>query len=166
MAKTRNIWLFVATIMLLVSALGFTLSVKTSKVNAETEQLWTAGENWDTTTDGEYKVAAGNSLSTLTYNGEMGKVTSVKFDFTYTNVTTAGDHYIGVSVNGWYHKLFLNAAHETALPYMAIYAPGANDPTFTRIDNRIEREKMPIGEKNTFELKWGNGSIDFYINGE
>ena len=166
MIKTKNIWLFIATIMFVVCVLGFTFSVTTPEVNAETGETWTASENWDTTTEGEYKLSASNSLSQLTYNGTMGKVSSVKFDFTYTNVTTAGDHWVGVSVNGWWHQLFLNASHETALPYMAIYAPGANSPTFTRIDNRIEREKIPIGEKNTFELKWGNGSIDFYINGE
>ena len=165
MAKTRNIWLFVATIMLLVSALGFTLSVKTSKVNAETEQLWTASENWDTTTDGEYKVAAGNSLSTLTYNGTMGKVSSVKFDFTYTTNTLAGDHWVGVCINGYWHQLYLNASHETALPYLSIFL--LDGSLWASWDNsRIPREKMPHNTKNTFEIKLNENGFEFYVNDE
>ncbi len=166
MAKTKNIWLFIATIMLAVCVLGFTFSVTTPKVNAETGETWTASGNWDTTTEGEYKLAANSSLSQLTYNGEMGKVTSIKFDFTYTSSTIAGDHWFGVNINGWWHQLFLNASHETALPYMAIYAPNAGSPTFTRIDSRIPRENIPLNEKNVFDFKLDESNTYLYINEE
>ena len=166
MTKTKNIWLFIATVMLAVCVLGFTFSVTTPEVNAETGETWTASGNWDTTTEGEYKLAANSSLSQLTYNGEMGKVTSIKFDFTYTTNTIAGDHWFGVNINGWWHQLFLNASHETALPYMAIYAPGAGSPTYTRIDSRIPRENIPLNTKNTFDFKLDESNAYLYINDE
>ena len=166
MAKTRNIWLFVATVMLAVCVLGFTFSVTTPEVNAETGEIWTASGNWDTTTEGEYKLAANSSLSQLTYNGEMGKVTSIKFDFTYTTNTIAGDHWVGVCINGYWHQLFLNASHATALPYLCIYLPGGSSPWASWDNTRIPREKIPHNTKNTFEIKLNENGFEFYINDE
>ena len=166
MTKTKNIWLFIATVMLAVCVLGFTFSVTTPEVNAETGEIWTASGNWDTTTEGEYKLAANSSLSQLTYNGEMGKVTSIKFDFTYTTNTIAGDHWVGVCINGYWHQLFLNASHATALPYLCIYLPGGSSPWASWDNTRIPREKIPHNTKNTFEIKLNENGFEFYINDE
>ncbi len=166
MAKTKNIWLFIATIMLAVCVLGFTFSVTTPKVNAETGETWTASGNWDTATEGEYKLTPSSSLSTLTYNGTMGnKVSSVKFDFTYTTNTLAGDHWVGVCINGYWHQLYLNASHESALPYLCIYLTDGS--LWASWDNsRIPREKMPHNTKNTFEIKLNENGFEFYVNDE
>lgn len=126
---------------------------------------WEAGGNFTNASYNTFTLVPDGKLSQIKYTGELGAgVESVRFGFTYTENTLAGDHWFGICVDGWWHQLFLNASHESALPYMAIYAPGATTPFFTRIDNRIPREDIPLGVENIFEIKFKESSVELWIN--
>lgn len=138
----------IRSILAVILALAATFTLPITLISATITDEWITSGSFNKTGSDTYSLSPQSSLSQLTYSKDLNGIKSVKFMFNYTDNTLAGDHWIGVCVDGWWHQLFLNASHATALPYMAIYAPGAGSPTFTRIDSRIPREDIPYGKDN------------------
>ena len=98
MIKAKNVWLFVATVMLAVSLLGFTFSVRVPKVNAETDHTAFESSGY-TLDDGGVYTSTNVGESTIAYKNSLENINTVSAKFLYkNNPTDGGSAYMGFQV--------------------------------------------------------------------
>ena len=98
MTKAKNVWLFVATVMLAVSLLGFTFSVRVPKVNAEMDHTAFEPSGYTLDDNGVY-TSTNVGESTIAYKNSLENINTVSAKFLYkNNPTDGGSAYMGFQV--------------------------------------------------------------------